>query len=104
MPMGMIISSVKMGWKGGKGGVGTSEVVEVEQLRLLIVAMVGREHMGVNFIFTSFFNLLNYYNLSYSLHCHFSYLHKSYHKFRYHCNSPRTTSVRLLCLKSLLSL
>ena len=53
--MGIIISSVKVGWKGGKGGVGTAEVVEVEQLRLLIVAMVGREHMGVNFIFTSVF-------------------------------------------------
>ena len=38
---------IKVGWKGGKGGVGTAEVVEVEQLRLLIVAMVGREQVGV---------------------------------------------------------
>ena len=52
----MIISSVKVGWKVGKGGVGIAEVVEVEQMRLLIVAMVRREHVGVNnFIFTSVF-------------------------------------------------
>ena len=38
VPMGMIISSVKVGWIGGKGGVGTAEVVEVEQL---LVAQCG---------------------------------------------------------------
>ena len=32
---------------GGKGGVGTADVVEVEQLRLLVVAMVGRKQVGV---------------------------------------------------------
>ena len=47
VPMGMIIYSVKVGWKGGKGGIDTVEVVEVEQLRLLIVAMVRREQVGV---------------------------------------------------------
>ena len=33
--------------KGGKGGVGIAELVEVEQLRLLIVVMMGREQVGV---------------------------------------------------------
>ena len=56
VPMGMIISSVKVGWKGGKVGVGTAEVVEVEQLRLLSVVMVGREQVGVTeFYFISVF-------------------------------------------------
>ena len=54
--MGMIIYSVKVVWKGGKGGVGTAEVVEVEKLRLLSVVMVGREQVGVTeFYFTSVF-------------------------------------------------
>ena len=43
----MMISSVRVGWKGGKGGVGTAEVVEMEQLRLLTVAMVRRDKVGV---------------------------------------------------------
>ena len=51
--MGMIIYSVKVGWKGGKGG---AEVVEVEKLRQLIVVMVEREQVGITeFYFTSVF-------------------------------------------------
>ena len=47
VPVGVIIYSVKVGWKGGKGEVGTVEGVEVEQLRPLTVAMMGRNKVDV---------------------------------------------------------
>ena len=113
VPVAVIIYFVKVGWKGGKGEVGTVEVVEVEQLRPLTVAMMGRNKVGVTTFYFYIHVLICIENMQqccyiitiYHTACTVIFhIFTSCHKFRYHCDSPWTTMVRLLCLKSLLSL